>query len=130
MLWKNNLQGFRYNLDVLLEPETGTIRILSLGDSFVAGYRLGQNETFSALLEKYFNSKKDTIKYEVLISCVEEPSTGLYYLTKFGIKFKPRVVMLGITLGNDLAGSYVGLDGKGYYILDDSTAEIVRNPNY
>ena len=128
--WKNNSQGFRYNTDISFGHSLNKIRILSLGDSFTAGYRIGQNETFSSLLEQFFNSKKDGREYEVLISCIESPIKGLNYLSKFGIKFNPDVVLLGITLGNDILQSYTGIDSKGPFILDDLQEEIKENPNY
>jgi hypothetical protein len=127
--WANNSQGFRYNMDTSFEHSPNEIRVLSLGDSFTAGYRIGQNETFSSLLEQFFDSKKDGRKYEVLISCIESPIKGLNYLSKFGIKYKPDVVLLGITLGNDILQSYTGLDSKGPFILDDLHKEIKENPN-
>ena len=127
--WQNNAQGFRYNSDISVEPDSGTIRILSIGDSFTAGYRVSQDNTFSSLLEKYFNEFKDGNKYQVLISCIEDPGTGLFYLSKHGMNYKPDVVLLGITLGNDLTESCLTLDPQGEYILNDSTADIALNPN-
>jgi len=123
--WKNNAQGFRNNYDVAPQPPKGVIRIMSLGDSFTAGYRLGQDETFSSRLERFFNGKADGNTYEVLVSCIEEPATGLYYLNQYGTSFNPHFVLLGITLGNDIAQVYISLDPLGTYILDDSTAEII-----
>lgn len=128
--WENNSQGFRYDTDISFGHSPNKIRVLSLGDSFTAGYRIGQNETFSSLLEQFFNSKKDGKEYEVLISCIESPIKGLNYLSKFSIKFNPDVVLLGITLGNDILQSYTGLDSKGSFILDDLQKEIKENPNY
>jgi hypothetical protein len=126
--WKNNAQGFRNDYDVTFQPSNGVVRIISLGDSFTAGYRLAQDETFSFLLEKSFNSRSDGFKYEVLISCIEEPSTGLYYLDKYGTSFRPHLVLLGITLGNDIAQTYLSLDPKGHFILDESTGSVTLNP--
>jgi hypothetical protein len=128
--WENDSQGFRYNTDISFGHSPNEIRVLSLGDSFTAGYRIGQNETFSSLLEQFLNSKKDGREYRVLISCIESPVKGLNYLSKFGIKYKPDVVLLGITLGNDILQSYTGLDSRGPFILDDLHREIRENPDY
>lgn len=125
--WKNNAQGFRNDYDVTTEPGRGVVRVISLGDSFTAGYRLAQNDTFSFLLEQYFNSKSDGGKYEVLISVVDNPTDGLYYLTRSGLSFKPKLVLLGLTLGNDFAGSYVALAPGGTYTLDEETGRIEPN---
>ena len=103
--WKNNNAGFRYDKDVSKVPAPGVLRILSLGDSFTAGMRIDQNDTFSILLERW--STKNLTQTEVLISMIEQPVTGLTYLQQYGYTWSPRVVMLGITLGNDIAQSYV-----------------------
>lgn len=125
--WRNNAQGFRSDYDVTTEPGPGVVRVISIGDSFTAGYRLAQNETFSFLLEQYLNSKSDGGKYEVLISAVDNPADGLYYLSHVGLSFKPNVVLLGLTLGNDIAGAYVSLSAGGKYTLDEETGRIELN---
>jgi len=103
--WKNNSQGFRYNKDASLTPPPGVLRILSLGDSFTAGMRIDQADTFSKLIEDW--STKSLAPTEVLISMIEHPDSGLNYLRQYGYKWSPHIVMLGITLGNDIAQSYV-----------------------
>ena len=103
--WKNNNAGFRYDKEVSKVPKPGVLRILSLGDSFTAGMRIDQNDTFSKILERW--STKNLIQTEVLISMIEHPATGLTYLQQYGYSWSPHVVMLGITLGNDIAQSYV-----------------------
>ena len=125
--WKNNAQGFRNDYDVTPEPESGVIRVLSIGDSFTAGYRLAQSETFSSRLEQFLNSKADGNKYEVLISAVDNPTDALYYLSRSGLNFKPKLVLLGLTLGNDIAGTFVSLAPGGKYEVDDETGKIELN---
>lgn len=120
--WTNNSMGFRSDREFSPQRPPGVLRILSLGDSFTAGYRVGQEETFSHLQEEWIN--KNYGKAEVLVAEIEEPSTALYYLLRFGIKMHPDVVLLGITLGNDIAQSYVGLDPKGGYILSLERGEV------
>ncbi len=120
--WTNNSKGFRSDCEFNYRRPTGVLRILSLGDSFTSGYRVGQEETFSYLQEKWIN--RNYGKAEVLVAEIEEPTTALYYLVKFGIKMNPEVVLLGITLGNDIAESYVGLDPKGMYVLDIGPGEV------
>jgi len=125
--WKTNAQGFRNDYDVTPEPGPGVVRVISIGDSFTAGYRLAQNETFSFLLEHYLNSKSDGSKYEVLISVVDNPTDGLDYLSRLGLSFNPKLVLLGLTLGNDNAGTYVRLAPGGKYTLDDESGKIEPN---
>jgi hypothetical protein len=103
--WKNNDQGFRNDRNFAQHQAPGVLRILSLGDSFTAGYRVGQEDTFSRLLEVW--STRTLAPTEVLISQIEHPDLGLTYLRKFGYQWSPHVVLLGITLGNDIAQAYV-----------------------
>ena len=86
-------------------PAPGILRILSLGDSFTAGTRIDQADTFSIILEEW--STKNLAPTEVLISEIEHPDYGLKYLRQYGYKWSPHIAMLGITLGNDIAQSYV-----------------------
>ena len=125
--WKNNAQGFRNDYDVTPEPGPEVVRVISIGDSFTAGYRLSQNETYSFLLEQYLNSKSDGTKYEVLVSAVDDPTAALDYLNRSGLSFKPKLVLLGVTLGNDIAQAYLGLSPGGRYTLDDQTGAIETN---
>jgi hypothetical protein len=95
--WTNNSAGFRNDQEFGSVPPPGTLRILSLGDSFVAGYRVGQKETFSYLLERWINQRYGHA--EVMVSELEEPATALHFLKKFGLGYHPQIVLLGITLG-------------------------------
>lgn len=103
--WTNNAAGFRATRDYAPKPPPGTLRIMSIGDSFTAGYRVGDEETFSRRLEVWLN---DTLgPTEVLVAGVEDPNHGLEYFRQTGIEWAPHVVLFGITLGNDIAQSYV-----------------------
>jgi hypothetical protein len=114
--WKNNAQGFRYDRDVSPVPEHGVLRVVSMGDSFSAGYRVDQAATFSSLLEQRI--AREVGPSEVLVSCVEDPAAGLFWLDLHGQSFHPHVVLLGITLGNDIAQTHVALDPQGPFLLD------------
>ena len=106
--WTNNSQGFRSNLEFSASPQPGVLRILSLGDSFTAGYRVGQGKTYSDHIAGWISSEIGPC--EVLISCVENPGRGLQYLQQQGHTWKPHIVLLGITLGNDILEDYAWLD--------------------
>jgi hypothetical protein len=103
--WVTNAQGFRRHGDVAREPASGTLRILSLGDSFTAGYRVGQAATFSALIERWAGERIGPT--EVLVAQIESPQEGLDYLRRHGLGWNPRVVLFGVTLGNDIAQAYI-----------------------
>lgn len=127
--WTNNSMGFRSDREFSQQRPPGVLRILSLGDSFTAGYRVGQEETFSHLQERWINENYG--KAELLVAEIEEPTAALYYLVKFGIKMNPDVVLLGITLGNDIAEANAGMDPKGPYVLniEQGRVHIDKNKN-
>lgn len=106
--WVNNKSGFRSEQDFSERPKPGVLRILSLGDSFVAGYRVAQGKTFSDLVE--YELEREKVPCEMLISCIEHPQRGLEYLKTNGHKWNPHVVLLGITLGNDISQDYASLN--------------------
>lgn len=122
--WTTNAQGFRSDREFSPEPAPGVLRILALGDSFNAGFRVGQDETLSYWRDGWTNRKYG--QAEILVAETEDPSNALYYLAKFGLQLKPQIVLLGITLGNDIVQAYQGLDAKGKYVLtiENGTVQI------
>lgn len=114
--WTNNAAGFRSREETSKAPEPGTFRILSMGDSFTAGYRVDQEATFSRLLEKSLRS--GGVPAEVLIAEIEEPSTGLWWLLHGGFDWRPSLILLGVTLGNDVAQSFFSVDPPGDYRIE------------
>lgn len=98
--WVTNSAGFKNRQEFLKEKPEGTTRIMALGDSFMAGFRVGQEEFLPYLWEDWLNKNYKT--HEVLVSMIESPNTGLEYLTKYGLSYNPDMVLLGITLGNDI----------------------------
>jgi hypothetical protein len=103
--WTNSEQGFRLDRDLAPRAPAGVLRVLSLGDSFTAGYRVDQSETFSKLIEE--SSSRAIAPTEVAIAEIEHPDLGLEYLRRFGLDWHPHAVLLGLTLGNDIAQAYV-----------------------
>ena len=103
--WTNNAAGFRSMREFSPEPPPGTLRILSLGDSFTAGYRVGDEDTFSRRTEIWLTETLGPT--EVLVNGIEEPDNGLRYFLDAGAGWSPHVLLVGITLGNDIAQAYV-----------------------
>ena len=126
--WITNSTGFRNTKEFTYKKPKNTFRILSLGDSFTAGYRVGQHQTFSYLLEKQLNESQDSIHYEVIIACIEDPVNGLKFLHEYGLKYEPDLVLLGITLGNDLTQTFINLHKFGRNKLVGNN--IVENENF
>ncbi|HVT17526.1 MAG TPA: hypothetical protein VHQ90_15285 [Thermoanaerobaculia bacterium] len=126
--WVNNSSGFRSRRDFAPRPPTGTLRILALGDSFLVGHRVGQDDTFCFLLEGWLRARRGR-DVEVLIAAVEHPVTGLYYLQIRGLRFAPHMVLVGISIGDDIAQVYFNLGPLGRYRLLGGAANGVIEPN-
>lgn len=105
--WTNEGHGFRNDRDAAPAPPPGVLRILSLGDSFSAGYRVGQESTFSRHIETWSTQRFGPT--EVWIANIESPPRGLAWLAAYGWAWSPDLVLLGVTLGNDIAASWVAL---------------------
>src|SRR5215813_5053911 len=100
-----NSQGFRSTVEYSLEPEPGTYRILLMGDSFIDGMRTDQSKVLGLVLERLLREKMPRGDYhavEVLISGHNNPANAWYYFQEHGRRFHPHLVILGVTLGNDL----------------------------
>ena len=104
--WKTNSDGFRNDREFDRKRIRGGLRILSLGDSFAAGYRVGQEETYSRRLERKFSETFGPA--EVMLAVVDDSLKALEYLRKDGLTFAPDLVILAITVGNDFAQAYAG----------------------
>lgn len=122
--WKNNSQGFRSDAEYSPTPPPGTLRVMILGDSFVAGYRVDQAKCFGFLIEDRLRRILGR-PVEVLIAheggggC---PASGFRYFSNLGAEFHPHVLVLGITLGNDIAQAYTALHPRGPFELETSQA--------
>lgn len=115
--WKfiTNSKGFRNTKEFPYTKPTGTLRVLSLGDSQTQGYEVRQEATFSAVLERFLRHHK--IEAEVINTGVSGFSTAeeLVLLENEGLKYHPDVVILGF-FANDfednLKAGLFGLDAQ------------------
>ncbi len=96
---KTNSAGFRNNREFAGQPPAGVTRILSLGDSFTAGYRLGQADTYTHLLETALN--EEGLNVEMPLGLMDDPNQSLAYFKTTGLAYNPHAVLQGITIGND-----------------------------
>jgi hypothetical protein len=96
-----NGNGFRDTTDYPYEKPEGLVRVLVLGDSFTIGYEVKQDETYSAVLERYL--EKHGVRAEVLNTGMSGNSTAeeLVFLEQEGVKYEPDFVVLGF-YWNDL----------------------------
>src|SRR5438874_1371459 len=96
----------------MLDP-TGTLRVLSLGDSHTQGYEVRQEATFSAVLERYLRSHG--VRAEVLNAGVSGYSTAeeLAFLENEGYRYQPDVVVVAFYANDfedNLKADLFGLD--------------------
>jgi len=95
--WEFNInnKGFRSKREFQYEKTKGTIRVLTLGDSYTIGFEVQQEETYSAIIEKYLKSKGFNV--EVINAGVSGFSTSeeLVFLEQEGIKYNPDIIVLG-----------------------------------
>ena len=90
--WRSNRAGFRNDREFEPVPLPETRRVLSIGDSFAAGYRVGQEDFYPAILEQLAN--RELGPTEVLAASAEEPLAALHYLRSYGLQYKPDLVVL------------------------------------
>jgi nucleotide-binding universal stress UspA family protein len=111
-----NNRGLRDTRNFTYDKPPATLRVLSLGDSHTQGYEVRQDETFSAVLERYL--ERQGIKAQVLNAGVSGFSTAeeLVYLQNEGIRYQPDVVVVGFyanDFDDNLKADLFGLDEKG-----------------
>ncbi len=120
---QTNSFGFRNKNETTYKKVEGTQRIILLGDSFVAGYRTDQNHTIGKVLENKLNQQNN---FEVLIAGSEHPGQYRQYIKKYAFKFSPDIIIVGITIGNDISQAYLSenrLSFKGGKIINSLLPE-------
>ena len=101
-----NSHGLR-GPETTYEKPAGTFRILNLGDSVVMGWGVRQEDTYGRQLESLLNENNSgDQRIEVINAGV--PGWNLEnasaYLQAEGLKYKPDLIILGLTLANDIKG--------------------------
>jgi len=97
-----NSHGMR-DREHAVAKEPGTIRILVLGDSFIEANQVAFKDSFPSLLEAKLKSEASG-QVEVINASVSGWGTDdeLTYLTRYGFRFHPDLVLVGMTLHNDV----------------------------
>ncbi len=114
-----------------LAKEDGVFRALVLGDSYMAGLQVEDNETFSADLEKRLNNAGRG-RFEVLNFGVPSWGTDQEYLAyrEYGRRFEPDLVVVAFYAQNDVSNNYSRLEGTAYPkpFFDIRADELVELP--
>lgn len=100
-----NSHGFRTQEFKLPKPP-GTFRILNLGDSIAFGWEVKQEDTYGKQLERMLNTRGSSPRYEVINAGVPgwNPQDEHNFLLQEGLSYQPDVVILDITVVNDIYG--------------------------
>ncbi len=101
-----NSHGLR-GPEVAFDKPSGTYRILNLGDSIVMGWGVAFEDTYGNRLETLLNDQAGSkVEYQVINAGVPgwNPENYRAYYAAEGWKFEPDLVVLGITVVNDIYG--------------------------
>jgi hypothetical protein len=87
-----------------LQKEPGVYRILLLGDSFTEALQVPFDATFASVLEQALERKAGR-PVEVINAGVSGWGTDdeLHYLTVYGVRWQPDLVLVAMTLHNDIS---------------------------
>lgn len=102
--------GFRSRKEIAPEKTSGVRRVMVIGDSFVYGVGVEDDETFAARTEQYLNALDGKSKYEVInAGC---PGWGteneLAFWSMRGHQYKPDLLVIAF-YPNDLSDNVRGL---------------------
>ena len=117
--WQNisvdiNSHGLR-GPETTYEKPPSTIRILNLGDSIAMGWGVREEDTYGRLLESRLNENPTgDFRYEVINAGVPgwNLDNALAYLQAEGLKYQPDLVVLDVTIANDINGKSALLAGN------------------
>lgn len=139
-------QGPCYRADVTINPDgwrspavsvekpADVFRVLVLGDSFMAGLQVADDETFTRVLERRLNQAGLGRRVEVINFGVPSWGTDQEYLAlrEYGVRLKPDLVVLAFYAQNDVAEtdpeirSTTSTYPKPYFTLRDG--QLVEEP--
>ena len=101
-----NSHGLR-SPETTYEKPPATFRILNLGDSVVMGWGVRQEDTYGRQVESLLNEDGNReLRFEVINAGVPgwNLENALAYLQVEGLKYEPDLIVLGLTLSNDIKG--------------------------
>jgi lysophospholipase L1-like esterase len=101
-----NSHGLR-GPEVSYEKPPATFRILNLGDSIVMGWGIHEEDTYGRRLESMLKEESNgDLRFEVINAGVPgwNLENALGYLLAEGLKYEPDLLLLGLTLTNDIKG--------------------------
>ena len=100
-----NSHGLR-SPETTYEKPPATFRILNLGDSVVMGWGVHEEDTYGRRLETMLNGEGTSQRFEIINAGVPgwNPANASAYLQAEGLKYKPDLILFGLTIANDIKG--------------------------
>jgi len=102
-----NSKGFRNDQEFSYHSSPDAYRIIYVGDSFVGGYRVDQQETSGYILDNRLTEMMHQAgrehKIELIVALLEDTAIATQWMKAHGLKYQPDLVIIGVTLGNDVA---------------------------
>lgn len=94
---RTNDDGLRESKDYAVEKDTGTLRIIGIGDSGMWGWNCNQDRAYMDILEQELQKESNGTRYEVISLAVPGYNTRLEYesLRVKGLKYRPDIVVVG-----------------------------------
>ena len=104
-----NSRGLRSDEFDVTKPDN-TYRILNIGDSVAFGWGVDQEETYGYQLVNLLNQQDKSRNYEVINAGVPglNLTTEKNFLLQEGLSYKPDLVLLDLTVANDIFGQAPG----------------------
>jgi lysophospholipase L1-like esterase len=115
-----NSHGLR-GPETTYEKPPNTFRILNLGDSVAMGWGIREENTYGRQLERLLNEKADdNLRYEVINAGVPawNLDNELAYLQAEGLRYEPDLILLELTIVNDIYGESALLAHKRPPIIE------------
>lgn len=109
-----NAHGWR-NSELSVSKPSGVYRVLVLGDSYMAGLQVEDDETFSSVLESRLNLEELSHRVEVINFGVPSFGTDQEFLAlrEYGMRLAPDLVILAFYAQNDVRNNYAVLESSG-----------------
>jgi hypothetical protein len=111
--------GFRNRTEARVPKPAGLSRAILIGDSFVAGYRTDQDAIVGKALEDELRRRAGGRDVEVLSAGAGHPGAYRLWVERHAFHFEPDVLLVGITLGNDLSQAWLAWRGLLGHVTDD-----------
>jgi len=142
--YRTNALGLVGEAQIDLPKPKGTFRIVLLGDSFVAGYRVDQRVNLESQLKRALERELDGDplkngfdRWEVWSVVTQDPVTAWYYLQEHGHALQADLFVLNLCLINDplqaglnLSPSVEGPSETYYRIKIDGLLEAAPNERH